>query len=97
MYHAHVRITLRPSILDPQGQAIRRALHALGLPAVASVRTGSFIELALDTDDASEAQAMADAACRKLLANPVTEDFEVLALVSELGAEDGVPVGTAVR
>ena len=94
MYHAHVRITLRPSILDPQGQAVRRALHALGLPAVTSVRTGSFIELVLDTDSATEAQAMADAACRKLLANPVTEDFEVLALVPEHGAEDGVAVSS---
>ena len=81
MYHAHVRITLRPSILDPQGQAVRRALHALGLPAVAGVRTGRFIELSLDTDDSAEAQAMAERACRALLANPVTEDFEILAVV----------------
>ena len=81
MYHAHVRITLRPSILDPQGQAVQRALHALGLPAVSGVRTGRFVELTLDTDDAAEAQAMAEQACRALLANPVTEDYEILAVV----------------
>ncbi len=86
MYHAHVRITLRPSILDPQGQAIRRALHALGLPAVAGVRTGRFVELTLDTDDASAAQAMAEQACRALLANPVTEDYQILAVVPAPGA-----------
>lgn len=85
MYHAHVRITLRPSILDPQGQAIRRALHALDLPRVAGVRTGTFVELTLDTDDANEAQAMADRACRTLLANPVTEDFDILSLVPAAG------------
>ena len=91
MYHAHVRISLRPSILDPQGQAIRRALHALGLPRVASVRTGTFVELMLDTDDANEAQAMADRACRTLLANPVTEDFEILTLLPAGGPESGAP------
>ena len=81
MYHAHVRITLRPSILDPQGQAIGRALHALGLPDVAGVRTGRFVELTLGTDSAAAAQAMAEQACRALLANPVTEDYEILAIV----------------
>lgn len=92
MYHAHVRITLRPSILDPQGQAVQRALHTLGLVAVSGVRTGRFVELTLDTDDAAEANAMAEAACRALLANPVTEDFEILALVPTEGPghTDGV-------
>ena len=98
MYHVLVRVTLRRSILDPQGQAVRRALHALGLPAVEDVRTGKFIELVLDTDSAEEAQAMAERACTALLANPVTEDYEVVALVPGSGrgheagvAEAGIP------
>ena len=94
MYHAHIRITLRPSILDPQGQAVRQALHALGLPLVDGVRTGKHVELKLDTDSAEEAQAAAERACRLLLANPVTEDYEVLALLPAHGPrhESGVAV-----
>ena len=97
MYHALIRVTLRPSILDPQGQAIRRALHALGLPAVQDVRTGKFVELVLDTDDAEAAQKMAERACDALLANPVTEDYEVVALVPHAGplSEMGVAVPDA--
>jgi phosphoribosylformylglycinamidine synthase PurS subunit len=93
MYHAIIRITLRPSILDPQGQAIRRALHTLDLGLVGAVRTGKHVELTLDTDSAEEAQAAAERACRLLLANPVTEDYEVLALLPGSGPhqESGVP------
>ncbi|HEX8299684.1 MAG TPA: phosphoribosylformylglycinamidine synthase subunit PurS [Rubricoccaceae bacterium] len=92
MYHVHVRILLRPSILDPQGQAVGRALHTLGLEAITTVRTGRFVELTLDTDDAAEAQRLADQACRTLLANPVTEDFEILAVLPTEGrhSESGV-------
>lgn len=95
MFHALVRITLRPSILDPQGQAIQRALHALDLPLVESVRTGKHVELAIDTDSAEEAQATAERACQLLLANPVTEDYEVIALLPATGPhqESGVPAG----
>lgn len=97
MYHVLIRVTLRPSILDPQGQAIRRALHALDLPAVSDVRTGKFVELVLDTDRAEDAQAMAERACEALLANPVTEDYEVVALVPHDGprSEMGVAVPDA--
>ncbi len=91
MYHAHVRITLRPSILDPQGQAVRRALHALDLPAVSGVRTGRFVELTLETDDSAAAQGMAETACRALLANPVTEDFEILAIVPAPAGSTAAP------
>ncbi|HEX8385472.1 MAG TPA: phosphoribosylformylglycinamidine synthase subunit PurS [Rubricoccaceae bacterium] len=97
MYHAIIRITLRPSILDPQGQAVQRALHALDLPLVQAVRTGKHVELTLDTDSAEEAQAAAERACRLLLANPVTEDYEVLALLPGEGRrhESGVAANVA--
>ena len=97
MFTAHVRITLRPSILDPQGQAVRRALHTLGLPLVDAVRTGKHVELVLDTDSAEEAQAAAMRACELLLANPVTEDFEVVALLPAAGPhhESGVAANVA--
>lgn len=80
MTRVHVRVTLRPSILDPQGQAAQQALARLGLAAVAAVRAGKHFELDVDTDDAAEAEQVARDAAARLLANPVTEDFEVVAV-----------------
>ena len=82
MVHVHVHVTLRPSILDPQGQAIGRALHQLGLGTVGRVRTGKIIEMTVDTDDPAEAERIAREAAEKLLANPVTEDFHIQSVVA---------------
>ena len=89
MYRVLVRITLRPSILDPQGKAVERALQDLGQDAVASVRTGKHIDLRVRAGSPDEAEAAARTACQTLLANPVTEDFEILSV----DAEAGVPAG----
>ena len=77
MFKATVRITLRPSILDPQGKAIHHALHSLGYEAVDDVRAGKLIELRIDTADRAEAERIAREASQKLLANEVMEDFTV--------------------
>lgn len=77
MYRVAVRVTLRPSILDPQGKAIARALTDLGHTDVREVRTGRAIELLIDAPDAAAAEATARTACERLLANPVTEDFAI--------------------
>lgn len=77
MYHVVVTITLRPSILDPQGKAIRHALHDLGQRAVQDVRVGKRIELTVDASSEDEATAIASRACETLLANTVMEDFAV--------------------
>ena len=77
MFKAPVRITLRPSILDPQGKAIHHALHSLGYAAVEDVRAGKLIELRIDTEDRAEAERIAREASQKLLANEVMEDFRV--------------------
>ena len=77
MFVATVRVTLRPSILDPQGKAIHHALHSLGYDAVDDVRAGKLIELRIDTDDRAEAERIAREASQKLLANEVMEDFTV--------------------
>jgi phosphoribosylformylglycinamidine synthase len=77
MFRAAVTVTLRPSILDPQGQAIQRALHDLGHGTVAGVRAGKHLELLIEAETADEAARVAQAACAQLLANPVTEDFDV--------------------
>ena len=68
-----VRVLIRPKagILDPQGQAVERALPALGFEGVGNVHVGRLIEL--DVPDASQVPAM----CEKLLANPLIEDYEI--------------------
>jgi len=67
-----VRVLVRPKrgILDPQGEAVRSALPALGFEGVRSVRVGRLIELEL------ESEAEVEAMCRRLLANPTTEEYE---------------------
>jgi phosphoribosylformylglycinamidine synthase subunit PurS len=68
------RVLVRPKagILDPQGQAVERALPALGFEGVRNVHVGRLIEL--DVEDASRLPEM----CEKLLANPLIEDYEIV-------------------
>lgn len=72
---ANIYVTLKREVLDPQGDAVRRALASLDLGAVSDVRVGKLIELELDTEDRGEAETQVEAMCKKLLANPVMEDF----------------------
>ncbi len=72
-----IRVKPRPGLLDPQGKAIHHALHSLGWADVEEVRVGKVVYLDLDAASEDEARETAEAMCRKLLANPVTEDFEV--------------------
>ena len=72
---AQIYVTLKREVLDPQGDAVRRALGSLSLGSVLDVRVGKLIEIELATDDRDEAQAQLKAMCEKLLANPVMEDF----------------------
>jgi len=84
MFQARINITLRSSILDPQGKATQRALSTLGFERIESVRIGKFIEMNIAADSPQEAQDVAQSACEKLLANPVMEDYtiEIVELVS---------------
>jgi phosphoribosylformylglycinamidine synthase subunit PurS len=75
VFIARIRITLRPSILDPQGKAVHHATASLGLPEVADVRVGKYVEVKIDAPNEAVARTTTDALCRKLLANPVMEDF----------------------
>jgi phosphoribosylformylglycinamidine synthase len=76
-YRVAVHITPRRGILDPQGKAVAGALHALGFVSVADVHVGRHIIVELDAADERAADLAARAMCERLLANPVTEDFEV--------------------
>ena len=82
-FQLEVRVKPRPGILDPQGKAIHHALNSLGWEGVEDVRVGKSIYLDLVADNPAGALEAAEAMCRKLLANPVTETFEV-SLVDEL-------------
>jgi phosphoribosylformylglycinamidine synthase len=76
-FHVDVRVTPRAGILDPAGKAIHHALHSLGYRGTERVRVGKLIELELSAESDQEALESARAMCRRLLANPVTEDFEL--------------------
>lgn len=76
-FGVRVLVRPRPEILDPQGKAIGQALGRLGFDGVESVRAGKAFELEIRAPDAAAAVARASEMAEKLLANPVTEDFEV--------------------
>ncbi|MGB0650577.1 MAG: phosphoribosylformylglycinamidine synthase subunit PurS [Rhodothermales bacterium] len=82
MFKAEITVTLRPSILDPQGKAAHHALGELGFEGVHQVRIGKFVQMEIEAGSLAEAERIAREAGDKLLANPVMEDFEVV--VSEL-------------
>lgn len=73
---AQIYITLKPGILDPQGQAVQHALQSLGFDHVRKVRTGKLIEMQYDGISKAEAERLTRQACDKLLANPVIEKYE---------------------
>ncbi len=77
MIRAEVRVMLKNGVLDPQGQAIGKALSGLGFEGVNDVRQGKLIVVDLDTDDRSAAAAQVKEMSEKLLANPVIENFTV--------------------
>ena len=75
MYLAKVYITLKPTVNDPQGLTIKGALHTLGFTTVQDVRAGKYIELKIEAHDKEKATQEVDEMCRKLLANPIIENF----------------------
>lgn len=74
---ALVYVTYKSGVLDPQGKAVRGGLGSLGFQEVAGVRQGKYFELELEEKDAKKARARVEEMCRKLLANPVMEDFRI--------------------
>ncbi len=76
MYKAKVIIKRRPSILDPQGQAVEKGAAHLGLKNIKETRIGKFIEFLVDSENKADAEKEVDHYCNKLLANPIMEDYE---------------------
>ncbi len=75
---AKVYVTLKPSVLDPQGKAIHHSVELMGFENVADVRQGKFFEISINEDlSESEAQAEIEKIAKNVLANPVIEDYRV--------------------
>jgi phosphoribosylformylglycinamidine synthase PurS subunit len=77
LFRVAVHIVPRRGLLDPQGKAVAEALHTLGFTGVRETRIGRFIVLEVEATDAMDADASVREMCERLLANPVTEDFEI--------------------
>jgi phosphoribosylformylglycinamidine synthase len=75
MYLSKVYVTLKPTVNDPQGLTIKGALHTLGFGSVQDVRAGKYIEIRIDEKDMEKARSKTQDMCKKLLANPVIENF----------------------
>ncbi len=75
MYHSKILVTLRQSILDPQGKAVEHGAHSLGFDRIRNVRIGKFVEMNVDVASQDEAERITREVSQKLLANPVMEDF----------------------
>ncbi len=76
MFKAIIKVTLKKKILDPQGKAIESSLHNLGFSSLSAVRTGKNIDITVNANDIEDAKKSIQLACQKLLANPVTEEYE---------------------
>ncbi|HVC30572.1 MAG TPA: phosphoribosylformylglycinamidine synthase subunit PurS [Steroidobacteraceae bacterium] len=74
-YLARIYVTLKPTVNDPQGLTIQGALRSLGFAEVEQVRAGKYLEIRLPEPDEGIARERVDAMCRRLLANPVIEDY----------------------
>ncbi len=74
-FMARVYVTPRPSVRDPEGSTIMEGLHQLGFSGVQMVRAGRYFEIMLQAGDSHQAEQTVDLMCRKLLANPVVEQY----------------------
>lgn len=77
MYKANVYVVLKPGVLDPKGDAVKKSLNVMGYEEVNEVRIGKFIEVWLNAADKEEALRQVEKMSEQLLANPVIEDYRV--------------------
>ena len=70
-------VTLKKEVLDPQGKAVESAIQSLGLSNISNIRQGKYFTLDIDENDKEKAQAQADEACKKLLANLTIEEYSI--------------------
>ncbi len=75
MFKATINVTLKKSVLDPQGKTVLHALESLGFQEAKNLRVGKYFELILDVPDQKKAEEKVKAICEKLLINPVIEEY----------------------
>ncbi len=75
MYLAKVYVTLKPSVLDPQGKVVKQTINNLGYNKVTDVRVSKYIEIKLEAGSQHEAEQEIETICDKILANPNTETY----------------------
>ena len=76
-YIAEVKVMPLKELLEPQGKAVLNGLKNLGIDTITEVRIGKHLHLKVEAEDAEKAKTIVENACRKLLANPVMEYFEI--------------------
>ncbi len=74
---AHIKVTLKPGVLDPQGKAIEGALGSLGFGGINGVRQGKYFEIDLAESDRVKAETQVKAMCEKLIANMIIENYAI--------------------
>jgi phosphoribosylformylglycinamidine synthase len=77
MLDIKIYITLKKTVADPQGLTIKHALESLGYQNLQEVHAGKLITLKLNTKDTKQAKQQLDEMCRKLLVNPIIEDYNL--------------------
>ena len=75
MFLAKIYVTLKPAVNDPPGQTVLAALRRMGYESASDVRVGKFLQLKVEGMERLQAERQVDEMCRKLLANPVIEDY----------------------
>ncbi|GGK33990.1 phosphoribosylformylglycinamidine synthase subunit PurS [Caldalkalibacillus thermarum] len=77
MYRFKIFVILKKGVLDPQGQAVKKSLHALGYQEVQEVKVGKYMEVDLEAESVDVARERVKHMCDKLLANPVIEEYRI--------------------
>jgi phosphoribosylformylglycinamidine synthase len=75
MFKASIHVTLKKSVLDPQGQTVLHALESLGFREAKGLRVGKFFEMHVDAADQAAAEKSVRAMCDRVLTNPVIEEY----------------------
>ncbi|NLV72904.1 MAG: phosphoribosylformylglycinamidine synthase subunit PurS [Actinobacteria bacterium] len=89
MYRVSVYVTPKAGVVDPQGAVVERALPALGHSGAHDIRVGRYITLEVDGSDAEKVKADVDDMCRRLLANPIIEDYRFDIDAAEAAPREG--------
>jgi len=77
LFHATIYVRLKEGVLDPQGSTIKRALEDMGYKGIEEIRSGKVFEISLNSRDKKGTEKLLDEICRKLLANPVIEKYQI--------------------